>query len=160
MEDKVYFTRRGLSKLHKEIKELEANLQRLQSQVSYVSDVGGDKDHDNASYEMLVIDIRGVNHRIASAYENLNKATLVDSPTNLNRVNIGTCVKVIQDGKEKIWNIVGFGESDPNSGMLAYNTPLASLIMGKEEGDTVIADIAGKKTKIEVLEISKGGFID
>jgi hypothetical protein len=45
----------------------------------------------------------------------------------------------------------------PDNGMIAYNTPLASLIMGKQKGEVVIGIIAGKKTKIEILEITKGG---
>ncbi|MEK7162933.1 MAG: GreA/GreB family elongation factor, partial [Patescibacteria group bacterium] len=55
------------------------------------------------------------------------------------------------------WEIVGFGESDSDRNMLAYNTQLASLIMGKRRGEVVSGAIAGRQTEIEILEISKGG---
>ena len=39
--------------------------------------------------------------------------------------------------------------------MLAYNTPLASLIIGRHKGDIVSGTIGGKQTEIEILEISR-----
>lgn len=157
MSGKFYFTRRGLVKLHKEIEELEKKLQDLQSQTAHVAEVGGDQWHDNAAYESLVIDIRGMDRRLADVHQILNRATLVEPPTNFDKVTIGTRVKMVRDGEEMTWEIVGFGESDPDRDMLAYNTPLASLIMGKRKGEVVTGTIAGRQTEIEVLEITKGG---
>ncbi len=157
MNGKFYFTRRGLAKLHKEIEQLENKLKELQSQTAYVAEVGGDQYHDNASYEMLTIDIRGMDRRLSDAHRCLNQAILIEPPMNFDKVTIGTCVRIMQDGEEITWEIAGFGESDPNRNILAYNTPLASLVMGKHKGEVVSGIIAGKQTKIEVLEISKGG---
>jgi transcription elongation factor GreA len=157
MNGKFYFTRYGLTKLHREIEDLEKKIRSLQSQIAYVADVGGDQYHDNASYEMLVIDIRGMDHQLSDVHQVLNNAILVEPPTNFDKVTIGTRVRIIRDDKEMTWEIVGFGESDPDNGMLAYNTPLASLIMGKRKGEVVSGTIAGRKTEIEILEITKGG---
>lgn len=157
MNGKFYFTRRGLIKLQKEIERLENKLKELLSQTAYVAEVGGDQYHDNASYEMLTIDIRGMDRRLSDAHQCLNQATLVEPPMNFDKVTIGTCVRIVRDGEETTWEIVGFGESDPNRNMLAYNTPFAYLIMGKHKGEIVSGTIAGRKTEIEILEISKGG---
>jgi transcription elongation factor GreA len=157
MNGKFYFTRYGLTKLHREIEDLEKKIRSLQSQIAYVADVGGDQYHDNASYEMLVIDIRGMDHQLSDLHQVLNNAILVEPPTNFDKVTIGTRARIIRDDKEMTWEIVGFGESDPDNGMLAYNTPLASLIMGKRKGEVVSGTIAGRKTEIEILEITKGG---
>lgn len=156
MNGKFYFTKRGLAKLHKEIKELENKLQDLQSQTAHVAEVGGDQWHDNASYDLLVIDIRGMDRRLTDAHRCLNQAILVDPPTSFDKVTIGTRVKIVRDGEEMTWEIVGFGESDPDRDMLAYNTPLASLIMGKHRGEIISGAIAGRQTEIEIIEISKG----
>ena len=128
MNGKFYFTRRGLTKLCKKIKELEKKLQELQSQTAHVAEVGGDQYHDNASYEMLVIDIRGMDRRLTDAHRCINQAIFVEPPMSFDKVTIGTCVKIVRDGEEITWEIVGFGESDSDRNMLAYNTPLASLI--------------------------------
>ncbi len=157
MSEKLYFTRRGLEKLRREINELEHKLQDLQAQTAYAAEVGGNQYHDNASYELLVIDIRGIDWRLSDAHHALNKIVLVNPPINLDRVGIGTRVKIVRYGEEKMWEIVGFGESDPDRDMLAYNTPLASLIMGKRKGEVVSGTIAGRQTEIEILGISKGG---
>lgn len=157
MKEKFYFTQRGLAKLHREIKDLEKKLKDLQSQTAHVAEVGGDQYHDNASYDMLVIDIRGMDWRLKEAHRALNNAAIVEPPLNIDKVSIGTHVKVIRDSEEITWEITGFGESDPDYGRLAYNTPLASLVMGKRKGEVVTGTIAGHKTKVQILEISKGG---
>lgn len=157
MSGKFYFTRRGITKLRTEIEELDKKLRDLQSQTAHVAEVGGDQWHDNASYDLLVIDIRGMDRRLSDAHESLNNAILVNPPISLNKVTIGVKVKIVRDGEEGTWEVVGFGESDPDNNMLAYNTPLASLIMGKRRGEVVSGEIAGRKTEIEVLEITKGG---
>jgi transcription elongation factor GreA len=157
MSGKFYFTRRGLIKLHKEIEGLENKLKELQSQTAYVAEVGGNQYHDNASYEMLTIDIRGMDRRLSDAHHCLNQAILVEPPINFDKVTIGSSVRIVRDGEETAWEVVGFGESNPDRNMLAYNTPLASLIMGKRKGEIVSGVIAGRQIEIEVLEISKGG---
>ena len=157
MDARLYFTRHGLTKLQREIKKLERNLQNLQSQTAYVAEVGGNQYHDNASYEMLVIDIRGIDSRLTTAHKCLNQAVLIEPPTSFENVAIGTRTKIVRDGEETTWEIVGFGESDPDRCMLAYNAPLAFLIIGKHKGEIISGTIAGRKTEIEILEISKGG---
>ncbi len=150
------FTQRGLVKLRKEIKDLEKKLRDLRSQVAYVAEVGGNQWHDNAAYESLMIEIRGMDRRLFDARQVLTSAVLVESPTNLNKISIGTHVKIICDGEDVMWEIVGFGESDPNNSKIAYNTPFASLIMGKRKGESIIGTIAGQKIEIKILEIMKG----
>lgn len=156
MDTKLYFTRRGLAKLKERIEELEQKLRDLQSPSAHVAAVGGDQWHDNASYDLLVIDLRGADRRLADAHACLRRAMPVDPPTTTDRVAIGTRVKIMRESKETTWEIVGFGESDPERGLLAYDTPLASVIIGKYEGDIVNGVIGGKDTEIEILEISKG----
>ncbi len=157
MSTKYYFTRKGLEKLRTQIANLEKKLRDLQSQSAYVAEVGGDQWHDNASYEHLVIDLRGIDKRLNDAHDCLNQAIIVDPPTRFDQVSIGTRVKIVRDGMEVEWNIVGFGESDSTMNMIAYNTPLASLIMGKRKGEVIIGKIAGREVEIEIIDIAKGG---
>ena len=81
----------------------------------------------------------------------------MDSPQNLEKVSIGTCVTISRDGEKDAWEIVGFGESEPALKRIAYNTPIASLMMGKRKGEIVYGIISGKQTEIEILEISLAG---
>lgn len=156
MSEKLYFTKHGLSMLRREVEMLEKELRALQSQTAYVAEVGGNQYHDNSSYELLVVDLRGIDWRLTNAHHRLNHAVAVDTPTTTDIVSIGTRVKITQDGKDITWDIVGFGESDPNRGLLAYNTPIASLIIGRQVGEIISGSISGKYTEIEILEISIG----
>ncbi len=157
MNGKLYFTRQGLAKLQKETEELEARLKELQAQTAHVAEVGGDLWHDNASYDLLVIDIRGMDRRVSDAHQQLSQAVLIEPPTDFDRVAVGTRVRIMQDQEEMTLEIVGFGESDPDHDKLAYNTPLALAIMGKQKGEVISRTGAGKRIEIRILEISKGG---
>lgn len=156
MSEKLYFTKRGLSKLQKQIDVLEKALQHLQSQVAHVAEVGGNQWHDNASYDALVIDIRGADWRLGQAMQSLKQATLVGPPADFNHVVIGTRVKLLRDGQEMIFEVAGYGEFDEELDLIAYNTPLVSPIMGKTVGEIIFCYVAGKKTELKILEISKG----
>lgn len=157
MDERLYFTKQGLEKLRREIGELTKKLEEIQAQSAYVAEVGGNQYHDNSSYEMLVIDLRGIDWMLTDAHRRLNQAVLVTSVANGDRVAIGTRVQIVRDDEESTWEIAGFGESEPGKKILAYNTPLASMLIGKHEGEVVTGIIAGKKTEIEILKISKGG---
>jgi transcription elongation factor GreA len=154
---KYYFTKKGLKKLQDEIEALTKKLTGLQAQTAHVAEVGGDQYHDNSSYEMLVIDIRGIDHRISMAYQCLNRAVVVETPTSVEKVAIGTLVTILRDGGEVTWEIAGFGESDPVRKIIAYNTPLAAMLIGRRKGDIVEGIVAGKQAEIEILNIILGG---
>ena len=151
-----YFTRHGFDKLRRETAEVEARLQEIQGETASVAEFGGDQWHDNAGYDHLVIDIRGLDRRLSDMRRLLEQAIIVETPTNLDRVAIGTCVKIRRNGTKTELEITGFGESEPGRNALAYNTPLATLIIGKRIGEITKGVIAGKETEIEILEITKG----
>lgn len=159
MSMKLYFTRVGFEKLRKEIDSLTMRLNELQAQTAHVAEVGGDQYHDNASYDLLVIDIRGVDGRLSAAHKALNNAVIIDSPRQTDKVRIGTkvCVIDLGDNQESVWNIAGFGESDPDINVLAYNTPLGAMLMGKKEGEVAERVIGGKAVKMKIKKIELRG---
>lgn len=154
MSGHFYFTRKGFEALKAEIQRLENNLQELQIQVAHVAEVGGDQYHDNASYELLDIDIRGADKRLSDAHRVINNARIIDNATSSDYVAIGTVVTILIDGeREQRWIIGGYGESDPKKQIIAYNAPLAKIIMRKRKGDEVRGLIAGKEASIEIIDI-------
>ena len=154
IDDQILFTPLGMNLYREKIEELDDELKKLQAETAYIAEVGGDQYHDNASYESLVIDIRGLDWRISEMHKILNKSVIISHVVKDGKVRIGSIVKVIYWGKEACLHIVGYGESDPKQNKIAYDAPLAALIMGKEEDDIVSGLIAGKKVEIEILEIT------
>jgi len=154
MSEILFFTKKGLDGLIAKIAEFEKRLKHLQSQTAYVAEVGGDQYHDNASYELLVIDIRGADWRLRDAYQQLNQAVVFDPPSKIDVVSIGTRVTIMRDNKIAIFDIVGFGESDPKRNRIAYNAPLAILLINRSVGEKIVGVIAGKQVTIVIINIS------
>ena len=157
---RIYFTKAGLEKFRQETLDIEARLKEAQSRMQAEAELGGDLWHDNSAYDQLVIDIRGLDRSLAINRQILDQATIVGTPKHSDRAALGLSVKIRRDGIEATYNIVGYGESNPEINALAYNTPLAMLFIGKVVGEVVKGMIGGKETTIEILEISKGGTED
>lgn len=150
----LLFTQEGLKKLRERIAQLENAIQHLESQTSHVADVGGNQWHDNASYDALLIDIRGADFRLREAHKELNQAQIAPEPDGT-KVAIGVTVRIDFSGDEEEWLVGGHGESDPDSNIIAYDTPLAMLILDKSQGEMVSGNIGGRKVEIRIIEIKK-----
>jgi transcription elongation GreA/GreB family factor len=67
-------------------------------------------------------------------------------------VAIGTRVTFMLNGDTREIEIVGFDESDPAAGRIAFSAPLARAMIGAEAGET--CDFGGKADAIEVVSIT------
>ncbi|WP_242146947.1 GreA/GreB family elongation factor [Sphingomonas sp. BAUL-RG-20F-R05-02] len=76
----------------------------------------------------------------------------VAAPATGDAVAIGTRVGFILNGAPREIEIVGFDESDPAAGRIAFSAPLARAMIGAEVGETI--DFAGKADAIEVMSIT------
>lgn len=146
----LYFTKRGVRLLQEKIHTLETELQRLQSQIGDAAEVGGNQWHDNSSYEMLVIDIRGIDRQLFDAHKLLNQVTIVDPPHDAHGIDIGIKATIVIDDKEQTVIIGGHGESDHEKGIIAYDTPMGDSLLGRGAGERTTFTIDGRKTVIAV----------
>jgi transcription elongation GreA/GreB family factor len=99
---------------------------------------------DRAGMATTARDLRYWRARLASA-------ELVAPAAGDGRVHFGSTVTIERaDGRRQTYRIVGEDEADPSKGSVSYVSPLASALMGKEEGDTVrVAD-----ADAEILEVN------
>ena len=68
-----------------------------------------------------------------------------------NRVEFGTQVSMLLNGKSKTFRIVGDDEADPSAGAISFNAPLSRAILGAEAGDALpFGDV---DNAIEILRI-------
>lgn len=154
MSQTLYFTEKGLVKYQAEIQKVQDELTALQSRIADVAETGGNQWHDNASYDYVTAEIRQNDKRLGDMIRILRQGTVVSKTTSNECVDIGTKVKVLWNGDEQEWQIGGYGESDFDHNVIAYNTPLASLIMGKKGGETVTGEIARRKVTIQIISIN------
>jgi len=76
----------------------------------------------------------------------------VAAPATGDAVAIGTRVSFTLNGTAREIEIVGFDESDPAAGRIAFSAPLARAMIGAEAGETV--DFGGKADAIEIVAIT------
>ena len=77
-------------------------------------------------------------------------AELVPTPSG-EKVEIGTRVTFMLNGKERVLGTVGDDEADPATGLIAFSAPLARALMGAEVGETL--EFGGREDAIEVIAI-------
>jgi transcription elongation GreA/GreB family factor len=136
------------------IRTLEDELQQLQSQTAEVAeDDNGCRGHANPAHSALDIDIRGKNNQLNYEHNVRNNAIVVSKPIQFEFVCIGSSIRIFRDGKELLYHIGGYGESDMDLGIIAYNVPLLAPLFGEKVGFTTVARIGKTDAELKILEI-------
>jgi|SRR5581483_7069323 len=139
-------TREGLARLEARLADLEERLSTVVASKAEAAEVGGNQWHDNASFEEAERTERLLRRQISDLKARMARLTVVDErPPSADSVGIGSRVVVqYDDGTAREFHIRGQGESDPEAGVIAYDTPLAQAIMGATVG-TVATFIVGRR---------------
>lgn len=76
---------------------------------------------------------------------------IVAPPPPLDEIAFGSRVRIRMDGAERDIRIVGDDEADPAAGLVAFSAPLARVLIGAEEDETV--SLPGRGDAVEVVAI-------
>ncbi len=110
---------------------------------------------ENAEYHAAKEKLAFIEARIAELNDLASKVQIVDpSKLSHDKVMFGSTVVLeeVDTGEEIEYTIVGAYESNPEHGLISFNSPMARALLGKEEGDEVTIKLPGKE---EVFEVSK-----
>lgn len=89
-------------------------------------------------------------------YWNTRQSTAEQPPVpSGDKVEFGTRVTFLLDGKEKTLALVGDDEADPASALVSFSAPISRALSGLEVGD--FADFAGREDAVEILSIEAIG---
>jgi transcription elongation GreA/GreB family factor len=136
-----HITPNGLDALHTQLQTLEAAHRRM-------AEPEGNELIDQDAKHALERDIRYVQDRIARAIV-INPAT---QPKD--RVGFGATVKTEdENGKQRVFEIVGEDEADPAAGRLSWVSPLARTLTDAKTGETVIWKRPAGDVELEILSI-------
>ena len=95
--------------------------------------------------------------RIAELTDVVGRAQVVE-PEGLahTRVSFGSTVLLCdQETEEEItYTLVGAQESNPSKGLISLQSPMARVLIGKEEGDEVVLVLPSGKKTYDIEEIS------
>jgi transcription elongation factor GreA len=111
---------------------------------------------ENAEYHAAKEDQANCDKKIAELEDIVTRAVIID-PTTLthDKVSFGSTVKLIDLGTEEEleYTIGSFMDSNPDRGIISFNSPLAKQLLGKEEGDEFTATLPGGTKEFEIEEV-------
>ncbi len=145
----------GYEKLQAEVKDLkEVKRPGVVKAIEEALEHGDLKE--NAEYHAAKEQQKNIDNRLAELQEILGNAQIVD-PSELahSKVSFGSTVVMtdMDTDKEVTYTIVGGAESNPDMGLISFNSPLAKQLLGREEGDEVKVKLPGGEKEFEIDEV-------
>lgn len=150
-----YITPQGHQKLVQELNELLRKERPEITKLIQWAASNGDRS-ENADYLYGKRRLREIDRRIRFLTSRLDAAVIVD-PTQIksDKVQFGAKVEVTdEDGKVKIFTIVGVDEVDTAKGRISWQSPIGKSLIGKTEGDEVTIKIPAGESNYEIISIT------
>ena len=153
---KTPLTVRGEQLLQDELKRLKSeDRPRVIASIAEAREHGDLKE--NAEYHAAREEQGFIEGRIADIEGKLSNSQVIDVtklPHN-GKVVFGVTVDLVDvDTDEELsYRIVGEDEADVKAGLIAFSTPIARALLGKEEGEEVAVQVPGGTRNLEVLEV-------
>ena len=146
-----YFTKDGLKKLKDELKELKTT--EMRKVVKLIAEAAAFGDlKENAAYH----DARNAKSYLLGRIEQLENAindAIVVEKKEGGVIQVGSEVKILFDGKEEVYSLVGPTEADILKNKISYQSPLGGKLLGRKVNEEFSYEMKGKKLKIKILEV-------
>lgn len=148
-----YLTHEGFERLQKELDFLRTE-KRSQVAERLRDALEGGELIENAELEAAKNEQSFVEGRIKELEILLSNAQLIDENHTTDTIQVGTKVKVCEEGYgPEEYIIVGAAEADPRLGRISNESPLGKALLNKKAGDTVIVEAPGGEFEVEILSI-------
>lgn len=150
-----YITPKGHKKLVDELEQLlRVERPEVTKLVQWAAS-NGDRS-ENADYLYGKKRLREIDRRVRFLSQRLDAAVIVD-PASIKseKIQFGATIEVHdEDGKSKVFTIVGVDEVDTAKGRISWQSPIGKNLLGKKEGDEVLIQVPAGETLYEVVSIS------
>ena len=111
---------------------------------------------ENSEYDEARNEQAKVEARIKELDELIEHAVIIDeSKIDNSVVSIGSTVKVLQNGTEIEYSIVGSNEADPFSFKISDLSPIGKALIGAYEGKEVVIETPAGEMNLKVLAVSR-----
>jgi transcription elongation factor GreA len=155
VEQKEPMTKYGFQRLSDELNTLKnIDLPEVNAEIDRAKEYGDLKE--NSEYHAAREKQSFIGVRIAELGAVISKAQIID-PSTLEhaRISFGSTVVLcdLSNDQEVTYTIVGGCESNPDQGLISFNSPLAKQLLGHEEGDEFDARLPSGVKRFEVLEV-------
>ena len=153
MPQAQYVSVEFLQKLKDEMHELKTVKRRELANRIEAAKALGDLS-ENAEYHEAKDELGFIEGRILEIEDLLKNAIVIEEEKGGTNVRVGSKIKVLVNGKEKDFDIVGSNEADPLSGKISNESPIGSALIGAKKGDEVSVRSPNGSTTYKILEIS------
>src|SRR3989344_5557196 len=149
----ILITEEGLEKLKEELKEL-MTVRRPE----VINRIKGAKElgdlSENAEYSAAKEEQSFVEGRIQEIEEVIKHAKIAESNADHNgSIDIGCTVKVLVDGEEDQFELVGPTESDPAKGKISIDSPVGKALMGHKAKESVSVETPDGKIQYKIISV-------
>jgi len=152
MKKQFHLTQAGVDELKVELEELVAQRGPIAERIKSAREFGDLAE--NAEYSSARQEQEQVEGRIAQIEHILQNVELIKKPKGDNKVQLGSVVKLKNDGKTKQFQVVGTVEADPLNGKISDESPIGQALIGKKEGDKVEIKTSAETTAYRIVDIS------
>ncbi|MFI3307274.1 MAG: transcription elongation factor GreA [Mycoplasmatota bacterium] len=154
MKKQIYLTKQGLEDIKEELAVL-VNEKRPEV-IEALKDARAQGDlSENAEYDAARNDQAFIEARISELESIVENAQIIVEE-NTGKVSLGNKVtlKYMEDDDTEIYSIVGSKEADPFTNKISNESPIASAILGKAEGEQVTVESPNGKYDVLILSIA------
>ena len=116
---------------------------------------------ENAEYHAAKEEQINIDKKIAKLEDILTRAVVIDPSTlTHDKVSFGSTVTIvdINSNEELTYTIGSFLDSNPEKGIISFNSPLAKQLLGKQEGDDFTAQLPNGNKDFEIISIEYKPF--
>ncbi len=147
-----YLTKAAIQKMNDELDRLvKRERPEAAAEVRRLAELGDFSE--NAAYQMAKGQLRRINARITTLEERLKNAIPIESGSTDGRIRIGSTVRVLANGKELQFEIVGAQETNPSRGRISYLSPIGAALLGHVRSDRVPVTLNDRQTTYEIVDV-------
>lgn len=146
------YTKEGFKKLQDEYEYLtKVRMEEIKVAIAEARSFGDLSE--NAEYDEAKNEQTKCYTRIKELEELIQHAIVVEE-SDTDTVGLGSSVKILRDGVENEYKIVGSNEADPFENKISDRSAVGAALIGKKKGEVVHATTnKGKVIEIKILDV-------
>lgn len=144
-------TQDGVHELQAELDVLLAKRPKIADAIKTARELGDLAE--NAEYQTARAEMERNETRSSEIENILNNVEIIKKPRGDSKVQLGSTVKLKNDGKTKEFQVVGTVEADPLNGKISDESPIGQALLGKKEGDAVEIKTSSDVTTYKIVNI-------
>jgi len=149
------YTKEGFKKLQDEYEYLtKVRMEEIKVAIAEARAFGDLSE--NAEYSAAKDEQTKCFTRIKELEDLIQHAIVVEENADKDVVGLGSSVKIVRNGIECKYKIVGSNEADPFENKISDRSAVGAAMIGKKKGETVYATTdKGKQIEIKILDVFK-----